>query len=1058
MNRTLTELKENWAIKDFEHNLGFAERAYSADYNINEFLRTSVPASVQTALFNAEQIPDPYIGYNANDIAWIEKKEWWFFKDFETPVHDKQQRILIRFEGITYRAEVWINGAAIGRIEGMFRIDEFDVTEYLNDIGENNRLSLRIRAQEGVCDEKTGINIRTQGPVAQNMYRWNWCPHMVCVGIWRPVKIVLRNELFLESFRVKTLSVASKNRNGFDSPCADAQVQLEWDIKNSSGSTRKIEINFDISGETFEGCIINRNIKGSIKANQVKTISKTLNIKNARLWWPNGLGKPELHRIKSVIASCGHEVQKHDEIFGIREFAWDRNEDEKWVIETCGSTERPWSMVGEMYKWTLVVNGWKVFMKGSNWVMLDSMLRLERWRYERQLSLFAAGGLNFMRVWGGSLAETDDFYDICDRYGIVCWQEFWLACGNYPGMNHEAFIRCVEDTVKRLINRASLVHYSGGNEYEPDNSENKILVDKIAEAVTRIDSQREFRRGSPYKGDRHGGLITTAFVTRNKYLDILYDDKRVTLMRSEVATGRSAPMLSSFEKMMPEEKRWPIDEKMWRNFFGVPCEFIIFANEYDSNDDYEHAMYANYLWHANISRINMEYCRTRMFKCSGNLNWQFNVPWPCMHREIVDMWGVPKPAYYYYVNSSKPVIVSVDIQKYLWNPDEVFNADIYAVNDLSSMGDVSARIKIFTTDMKILFDREYTLDLPENGAVKIGTLDYRIPCDMAKRTLFVKVELFNGNNIIHENLYWIAVSNNKEPSAKIDLGGSWLRENGTALTLPGNDMDIKNPSFEFVILKHGKSADLENQSGTEKKCQDDIQVRYKKKFIIPEQLRNMELEFFTPGFESSDEVHVNGYKIGSHDFKGISLDVDSWCFIPHGQEKSSIEIDPDSEYMFYSDPISLPKLKARFYDIPCSVLNQEAENEIEIVIKDYYQKAVSNPMEIRPRTSNRDEVSSYLKNGIFYSDLRKMPEAKLEVKVTQEGIEIKNITGQLAFFICVEIIPLKTDIAIPLKDNSFSIPPHEERLINAMNGESFDFPARVRIYGWNIASMDFNVE
>lgn len=1059
LNRTIEQLNCDWKIEGFKSEYGLKEAAYREDYIPQHFTETKVPATVQNALFNAGKIPDPYMDFNADKIRWIEEDEWWFFKNFNTPEYEAGQKVFIRFEGITYRAEVWVNGIQAGRIEGMFREDEFDVTEFLN--ADTNRLTLRIRTQENAAQDLHNSDlhdqIRAQGPVAQHMTSWNWCPHLVCVGIWRPVKLLVKSSLEIDQLRINTLAVDLHDKDGIEAPCGDAALRLECDIYNNSDMDKNVSIAYEIVGETFSGQVFAGEIRGCIPCGGKQQLFAEITVDQARLWWPNGLGKAELHRLKCRLRDVDNQdVEFREEIFGIRKYSFLHNEQEDWVKEASGHSMRPWSMIGEMYKWTFVVNGRKVFLKGSNWVILDSLLRLESDRYDPILSAAKAGDINFLRVWGGSLAETEEFYDLCDRYGIMCWQEFWLACGNYPAMNHDVFLRCVHDTVRRLINRASLIYYSGGNEYEPDNRENKVLVDKIEKLVAELNPEREFRRGSPYKGDKHGGLLMTPLVTRNKYLDILPNDRRIVLMRSEVATGRSTPLLSGLEKMIPKDKLWPMDEKIWKHFFAVPPEFKMFANEYDALDSFKHAVFANYLTHGWLCRYNMEYCRTQMFKCSGNLNWQLNAPWPCMHREIVEYNGVPKPAFYYHINACKPVIGVVDIERYLWHPDEVFAPELYIANDWRELKDARLSVKLYSTDSKLLHEVSFDTDVPENTALKLdGNPEFKIPRELAEKTILVRSELSVKGKRIHTNLYWIAVSNNPIAAASLSLCGEWNRDDGSKISLPGNDLAIKNDSFETVFCKNDGSGDLENAGSTACRTQlsDKQDVVYRKKIIMPDNLKNKALEFYSPGFEASDEVWINGVKIGSHDFRNPIFSQKDWAFVPFGKEETTSEIDPDSEYFFYSDPITYAKLESRFYDIPEKLLNQDGENEIVLIIKTYYQKAVSNIMEIRPKTLNREAVNKFFKEGRFFSDLRQMPSADVNISVDAKNhsLTVENISKQIAFGVTVELIPEISGLALALNDNLFTLFPGEKKTLSHLyDATQFQLPAKIRMYGWNI--------
>ncbi|MFA6815702.1 MAG: sugar-binding domain-containing protein [Lentisphaeria bacterium] len=1067
-NYILETLADGWKIKGYKPEYGLAEGAYREDYIPMDAIKADVPGTIQSALFKMGRIPDPYQGLNSEKIKWCEELEWWYFKDFKTPCRkNSEQRVWICFEGITYRAEVWVNGIQVGRIEGMFRTDRWDVTDFLNKVGKSNRLTVRVRAQENArLDDKGKLQgvVRTQGAVAQNMSYWNWSRHLVCIGIWRPVQLLMKSSIEIDLIKIKTLDVDLLDKDGLESPNADATIKIDWDICNNGDKDETVSLKYEIGGETFSGKVAAGKVSGNIPAGCKQTLSVEISLAQARLWWPNGLGKAELHRLKSCLQGADRrDIEKKEEVFGIRKYSFLHNECEDWVKATSKHSVRPWSMIGEMYKWTFIVNGRKTFLKGSNWVLLDSMLQLDRERYDRILSLAKGSNINFLRIWGGSLAETKDFYDLCDRYGIMCCQEFWLACGNYPAMNYDVFLRCVRDTVRRLVNRASLVYYSGGNEYEPDNKENKILVDKMDNVVRKIDSTREFRRGSPYKGDKHGGLVMTPLMTRNKYLDILPGDSRIVLFRSEVAVGRSTPLLSEFEKMIPEGKRWPMDETLWKHFFAVPAEFKMFAHEYDALDSLKHALFANYFTHGWLCRYNMEYCRSQMFKCSGNLNWQLNAPWPCMHRELIEYNGVAKPAFYWQLNASKPMIGVVDMERYLWHPGEQFSPNLYIVNDGKKRADVQLTIQFYTTESQLLHEVSFTTDVDQNSTLKRSGKDlFKIAPEFAGKTILVYSELSEKEVLLHSNLYWIAISNNPVPKYSVSLCGEWTREDGLLISLPGNDLYTEKGESpnEYMVKDGEKDFERADKSACPHSAVETERVSYKKRFVLPEELKNRDLEFYSPGFEASDEVWINGTKIGSHLFKHALRSGKDMAHIPFGKTAASSDIDPDTEYFYWSDPITFPKLEARFYDIPECLLNQNGENEVLLILKSNYMKIVSNTMEIRPKTQHRKEISAFFKRGQFFKGLREMPEASVQVSLTdtKRAIIVKNTGTQIAIGVTVEFIPDCDGLPMTLNDNLFPLFPGEEKKLCPLRAnERMNLPAKIRLYAWNVREQQIKV-
>ena len=181
LNRHIVTLDADWRIEGMELEQGLIDGAYRRDYQPRDYMTATAPVTVQSALEMAGKIPDPRQGFNCLELSWIEKKEWWFFNEFRTPPTTGGQRVFVRFEGITYQAEVWVNGVQAGLLRGMFRSDDIDVTDLLN--GDVNRLTLRVRAQERCWDERSGSALRAQIPVAQSMFGWNWCPSIFCIGL-----------------------------------------------------------------------------------------------------------------------------------------------------------------------------------------------------------------------------------------------------------------------------------------------------------------------------------------------------------------------------------------------------------------------------------------------------------------------------------------------------------------------------------------------------------------------------------------------------------------------------------------------------------------------------------------------------------------------------------------------------------------------------------------------------------------------------------------------------------------------------------------------------------
>ena len=168
--------------------------------------------------------------------------------------------------------------------------------------------------------------------------------------------------------------------------------------------------------------------------------------------------------------------------------------------------------------------------------------------------------------------------------------------------------------------------------------------------------------------------------------------------------------------------------------------------------------------------------------------------------------------------------------------------------------------------------------------------------------------------------------------------------------------------------------------------------------------------------------------------------------------------DSESEYLYYSDPLSLPKLQPRFYDIPAGLLVENGENEIEIVIKSYYQKAVSNKMEIRPPTTNRKHVGDYMKSGVYFRALRAMPKAEISVYEKEGTLHVENISDVFAFSIIVDFVSKNSDTATALSDNLFSLFPGETMELRQLGGGKLKSPADIILWGWNVEMQRFQLD
>ena len=405
----------------------------------DQWMKATVPGTVHTDLLENGKIQDPFNDNNEIELQWIENEDWEYRLLFTV---DNDQRKLkhheINFEGLDTYAQVYFNGTLILEANNMFRSWNVDVSKFIEK-GENEIhiifTSPIVQNKEKVQDYlplPSGSDT-TEFPVgpftrkAAYHFGWDWAPRFVTCGIWKNVELVS-----WENFRI-----------------VDSYFKVSR-IKNDSAF---ILLNASVVGDKnypvevwFGGAHI-----FDLLANKKPSFGKMeFAIPNPVLWWPNGSGNPELHEFELLYKGADEE------------FIYQQ----KLGIRTIELINEPDSIGTSFY---FEVNGEPIFMKGANYVPQDVFLpRVDDSQYESLLNQVKSANMNMLRVWGGGVYERDIFYDLCDEYGILVWQDFMFAGSLYP--SDPEFISNVKEEVIEQVNRLSkhtcLALWCGNNEVE----------------------------------------------------------------------------------------------------------------------------------------------------------------------------------------------------------------------------------------------------------------------------------------------------------------------------------------------------------------------------------------------------------------------------------------------------------------------------------------------------------------------------------------------------------------------------------------------------------------
>ena len=616
-----------------------------------------VPGCVHLDLMREGLIPDPYLDLNEALVQWIGFTDWEYATSFDVAADAlAEERVDLRCEGLDCIATVWVNDVEVGKSENMHVERRFAVKEHLR-AGEN---TIRIRFDSAVYwararrDELGDLphaNIAGAEPfhfIRKNAcnFGWDWGPGLTTAGVWKPIRLEAWSVARIKSVR-PLVKVANEKV-----AVIDVLVEIEFPTEERDWKTK-----WNIDATLIKRGEINKIVGSSGRALIYHADERAfgLTVRDPELWWPIGYGEQPLYELQVSLATheedCGFVHDSWTAQIGLREVELDTSPDD----------------IGAA--WTLKVNGKEIWCKGANWIPDDVFLTRANQsdRLRARLAQAREANMNMMRVWGGGIYETDEFYSICDEMGILVWQDFLFACAAYS--EDAATAKSIEAearfNVARLSRHPSLVLWNGCNEniwgFFDWGWEKKLegrawgagyYFDLLPRVVAEVDPSRPYWPGSPYSGSMQIHPLADAY--GNKHMWDTWNDANFTHFRrysprfaSEFG-HQAPPTYSTLARAIPASAREPYsvsmlshqkapggNEKMEARLmehFALPTDF----------DDW---LYLTQLIQARAMTVACEWFRTRS-QCRGALYWQLNDCWPVSSWAAIDGDGKPKPLYY----------------------------------------------------------------------------------------------------------------------------------------------------------------------------------------------------------------------------------------------------------------------------------------------------------------------------------------------------------------------------------------------------------------------------
>jgi beta-mannosidase len=624
------------------------------DFNTMSTVPARVPGNVELDLIRAGILPDLAVGNNIYLLREYETYEWWYRHRFNAPAIPDRHTAELVFEGLDCLAEVWLNGTSIGAASNMLVPHRFDVTDTLKS-GENE-IVVRIRSAVLEGRERIPAPFESALPCgfeslavrkAPHMYGWDIMPRVVTAGIWRDVYVQ-----FLPPTRWRSVYWAT---TATDAQRRSAVVFVDWDFITEEHAIDDWQVRLRLSRN---GRTVHERLHPVFH-----THGRTwVHLQDVDLWWPRGYGEPVLYEATAeLLDGQGTVLDTHRCRIGLRTAKLEYTE--------VTTPEQPGEFV-------FVVNGVKVFAKGTNWVPLDAFHSRDLQHLKPTLDMLVDLNCNMVRCWGGNVYESDAFFDLCDEHGVMVWQDFAFACAIYPDEIIPAVRQEAEEVVRRLRNHASLVLWCGNNEIDHtyfwtgmgiDPNTDKISRQVLAEVVRRQDPFRSYLPSSPYVGPEAMRLGGDANLTPEQHLWGPRDD-----FKGAFYTGSQAHFVSeigyhgcpdrrSLEQMMEPNYLWPWqDNEQWLTHavrplprmtdynYRIPLMTkqmaVLFDTVPDNLDDF---ILASQISQAEALKFFIERWRQRKWRTTGILWWNLRDGWPIISDAIVDYYYRKKLAYEY---------------------------------------------------------------------------------------------------------------------------------------------------------------------------------------------------------------------------------------------------------------------------------------------------------------------------------------------------------------------------------------------------------------------------
>ena len=694
-----------------------------------DWLPASVPGGVHTDLLALGMIPDPFVGDNEVRVQWVAEADWEYQLVFTSQAELlNQAQIELVCDGLDTLAELSLNGEVLGKTENMFRQYRFELKPLLKE-GQNT-LAISFASPVRYCAERqaqepmVGVSQALEGGPhlrkAPCQFGWDWGPQLPPIGIWKDIRLEAWSEAKLEDVHLRQKHTAGK---------VTISTQMAA-TQSVAGTVVRLEVTSPDGSQVYEAETPLEGTSGLLE----------VEVDRPQLWWPNGYGAQPLYKVKVSLEKEAAVLDQRDYRLGLRTIDLIQEPDE-W---------------GESFKFA--VNGVSIFAKGSNWIPTDSFpTRITRQKLEQLLGDAVLVHQNMLRVWGGGFYESEEFYDLCDQYGILVWQDFIFSCSMYP-LGVPSFLENVHEEVvqntRRLRHRASLALWCGNNEMEEgwvdwqwdktnfgylEEAYDRFFHHQLKEWCQKEDPDRPYWPSSPSSG--------TPFQNPNgqergdaHYWQVWHGRQPFSAYRqqfprfmSEFGFQSLPPMrtVRSYADQPDLNMTSYIMERHQKNARGNELIVSQMLDQYRLPKDFEALDYLSMVLQANGIRYGIEHWRRHSQRVSGTLYWQLNDCWPVASWSSIDFFGRWKALHYAARLFYAPVMLSIE--------DEGLTQKVFITNDTLQPVAGAVQIRVESLAGKPLFSAESPFEVGEQAVTKVCELDCSafVAGDLLREAVFI---------------------------------------------------------------------------------------------------------------------------------------------------------------------------------------------------------------------------------------------------------------------------------------------------------------------------------